>query len=260
MSDPITPLSEGAVGFVRRIFGPAASEVGEALADHFRAYRARNMRQILEKAQLLAEGNKIEALPPRFSIPLIESASLEDDPDLQEMWASLLVSAARGTSSKYKIFVDIMSQIGPDEAHFLSELFPTDDRHLFALDKGSSLRAALFNQVKQSIDWANPKEEGDALRVVDWLLDYDFGWPAVVRSARSYWPNEDQPGRTHIIEKHNEFQHSLTIDVLSRQKLIEHFEFDFSPGWASPKVDGYFMTSLGVEFVSACRIRKGPDS
>ncbi len=253
MSDPITPLSEGAVGFMRRIFGPVASEIGEALADHVRAYRARNIKNIIEKAEISADGRFIEPLPPRISIPLIESASLEDNEILQEMWANLLVDAATHLSSRHNIFVDIMSQIGPEEAKFLELIFSISGEFSLILDRPSDLRPALLDYVKSSINWHDRTTEDDAKDIVNELMDYDFHWPVIVRSAEMYFYIDGESGPTGKTKKMKSFDSPISIDALGRQKLIEYFDLDFTPGWASPRMDGYFMTNLGVEFVKSCR-------
>ncbi len=55
-------------------------------------------------------------------VPILESAGLEEDASLIELWARLLASAASGASVN-ATFPAILSQIGPAEARFLDWLY-----------------------------------------------------------------------------------------------------------------------------------------
>ena len=82
--------------FLKRISGPAADEIGEWFRDKVREFRSRNAGRAVARAQQILVGLEREAveIPLRTLLPLLEGASLEDDPRLSEKWASLLAAAA----------------------------------------------------------------------------------------------------------------------------------------------------------------------
>jgi hypothetical protein len=56
-------------------------------------------------------------------VPLLDHASLEDEPSLQEMWTSLLVNAVNPEKEvNNKVFVFLLSQISKSEALLLKKL------------------------------------------------------------------------------------------------------------------------------------------
>jgi Abortive infection alpha len=241
----------GAGGWLaEKLLGPSFS----ALGDQFRAFAGRRINKIFDRAQQNVSDNEIIALPPGFAWKFLQAASYSaDDDTITDMWAGLLNDAAHGANHRHNIFVDVLSQIGPEEAAYLNEMFPKDKKFKFVDVRPRDIRPTLFDTAKRSIDWARPKTENDAKRVVEHLIKYDFEWPAVVRSAEHYWPTDMDNGSTHIFRESRSFPNSFVIDALNRQKLIEYFDIDFHPGWASPRFDGYFMTTLGVDFILSCR-------
>ncbi|TPG41002.1 DUF4393 domain-containing protein [Sphingomonas koreensis] len=234
-----------------KLLGPSF----QALGEQFRAFAGKRLTAIFSRAEELVDPSKVKALPPGFALQFIQKASFsEDDPQITDMWAGLLADAAQGISNKHNIFVDILSQIGSKEAKFIDEIFDAHIHYLLVEKIPTDLRPTLFESAKRaSIDWPNSKTEEQAAAVADHLMNFQFGWPAIVRFAESYWSIEGSPGKTEWVRRTKPFEDSFVIDALSRQRLIEYFEIDFSPGWASPRMDGYFMTLLGVQFVQACR-------
>lgn len=246
----VAALVAGGGWLAEKLLGPSFS----ALGDQFRAFAGNRINKIFDRAQESVSDNEITALPSGFAWKFLQAASYSaDDDTITDMWAGLLNDAAHGANHRHNIFVDILSQIGPDEAEYLNTMFPKDKDYPLVANRPEDIRPSLFENAKRSIDWGSPKTEADAQRVVEHLLDYDFGWPAVVRSAQHYWPTDKGNGSTHTLRKSRPFPNSFVVDALSRQKLIEYFDIDFHPGWASPRFDGYFMTSLGVDFILSCR-------
>ncbi len=60
-------------------------------------------------------------VPLKFAIPLFQSASIEDDNDLQDLFAKLLVNAANADSgvNLKRIYIDILERISSLEAKIL---------------------------------------------------------------------------------------------------------------------------------------------
>ena len=235
---------------VDKLLGPSFLALGE----HFRAFAGKRLSAIFARAEEKVDRSKVEALPPGFAIQFLQKASFsEDDPLITEMWAGLLADASEGVSSRHSIFVDILSQIGPEEAKFLNRIFDNEGDYPLVEDTPADIRPTMFESVKRSIGRSEAKSETQAAAIADHLMRFQFGWPAIVRCADAYWSSDHGSGKTEWVRRSKPFDDSFVVDALSRQKLIDYFEIDFSPGWASPRMDGYFMTLLGVQFVQACR-------
>jgi hypothetical protein len=71
------------------------------------------------------------AIPLKFAIPLLQGASLEDDDEIQDLWAKLLVNAADADSSvaMKRVFIEILENIGPLEAQILQTLYSIPLQH-----------------------------------------------------------------------------------------------------------------------------------
>jgi hypothetical protein len=62
-------------------------------------------------------------IPNKFIVPFLEKASLEDEnSEVMKLWSQLLVSAATEFDPTHLRVIDILSQIGPNEANYLKKL------------------------------------------------------------------------------------------------------------------------------------------
>jgi hypothetical protein len=119
----ITALKEPAQDFLKRASGPAADEIGEWMRDKIHVFRMANAVSAVSKAQekLALKGREPQEVPLRTLLPLLEGASLEDDPFLSDKWAALLASAADASHQR---------RVLPSFPHILENLSPTDARML----------------------------------------------------------------------------------------------------------------------------------
>jgi len=80
--------------FFKMVFGNTAVEIGGISHDWAKYFRYKNLIRIQEKVNELHHRNSLSGvttpIPPRFAIPLIESASKEDDEKIQNLWAGLI--------------------------------------------------------------------------------------------------------------------------------------------------------------------------
>jgi hypothetical protein len=120
-------ILERADAFLRVLLGPATTETGELLADRIRFRRFRNQVRMLQTAQDLldAAGLKAKEIPLRTLVPLVERASLEEHPDLQRMWATLLANASQASirTALQSICIAVLSNISPLEAKILTVVY-----------------------------------------------------------------------------------------------------------------------------------------
>jgi len=112
-------------GLLGQVFGPAG-QAGEWLSDKIRFFRFQSALRTLKKAKKTAEneGIALKEIPIKFLVPFLENCSLEDeDSELINQWANLLVSAGSEYQTNHPAFVDILSQIGPHEARLLKRIW-----------------------------------------------------------------------------------------------------------------------------------------
>jgi hypothetical protein len=87
---------------------PAVDGLGEIVRDQLDSWRAQNLRRILEKAdgKLALNTQGRVALNPKVVFKIAELGSLEDNAELQDMWAGLL-STSKGDDSNLH-YVEIL--------------------------------------------------------------------------------------------------------------------------------------------------------
>ncbi len=128
MSDsPVPTPSAGVLQLLSVILGDSVMEANALIGDQIRFWRWRNQLRILERANdiLKQKGISPKKVSPKVLVPLIEAASLEDEPSLQEMWASLFASACQDDSEKsfFFICIEILKNISSPEARALQWMY-----------------------------------------------------------------------------------------------------------------------------------------
>jgi len=141
MSDPITtvvtvisehPQAAAAVAsiygvakpFLAKILGPSVDEIGEIGRDYIKGRRAKNAERTLTDADklLAAAGREPQAVPLDVAVPLLEAASLQEEPSMAEKWAALLANAA-DPAQRVAVqpgFAEVLRQLTPTDAQVLA--------------------------------------------------------------------------------------------------------------------------------------------
>lgn len=115
---------DGVEAFLKSVCMPALDEVGLMLKDQVRYWRLCNILRIIEKAkgkiEFTDEQLQIKA-HPRVALAIIENGSLNDDDEVQELWAGLFASSCNGSGQHDEnlIFVDLLKQLTNNEAKIL---------------------------------------------------------------------------------------------------------------------------------------------
>lgn len=116
-----------------KIGGVITDAIGFVIGDPLSA--ARQIRQIrlrdrvLEVAwqsQQLLESRGVEALQipsDKVLIPLLQGASIEDDVELQKLWAELLASSMTEKDAVQRSFISVLGDLTPTGANALREYF-----------------------------------------------------------------------------------------------------------------------------------------
>jgi len=145
-----TLVTREAIEFAKTLVGGAAKQFGEILADLGAYWRYKNFLNLRDKVADIHRKRKFEGkptpIPPRYALPLIEKASMEDEPQLQDMWAGLIANFQdpRKRLNPRKIYFEILSEFEPLDTAIL--LFLAENRSTINEDdeKGQLLNAELL--------------------------------------------------------------------------------------------------------------------
>ncbi|MDI1363522.1 MAG: Abi-alpha family protein [bacterium] len=103
--------------------------IGDTLSTERRARQilhAERLQTLAHQAheRLVSRGvDRVQAPPDKILIPLLDAASLEDDPELQQLWAELLASALTHEEAVRRAYVSILSELTPTAAKALRAYF-----------------------------------------------------------------------------------------------------------------------------------------
>lgn len=216
-------IAERTEGFLRRVAGPAADEIGLLLQDRVRLYRYKNQLRMVEQAETWAaeSGRDVETVPMRILLPLLEGGGLESDPALADMWAALLARAAIDEDEEEILpsYPSILKQLSPADAEVLSALFTWEPDPLDAKSK----------QWGPEFDLVLALIEGREQSEIELVLDNLIGLGLVERRP-SFFRMRGDDGKKQ--------------DVLATQRAFR-------------------LTTLGIRFVAACSpptASSGPDA
>jgi len=88
----------------------------------------RQVRLVQRAKQFLAErglSSGTRPIPMKLAIPLLQAASLEEDDELQDIWANLLVNAADANSGVEirRAYISILEELTPLDVRILSTIY-----------------------------------------------------------------------------------------------------------------------------------------
>ena len=121
-------IADKAGSFFAKVFNEPINEIAGMVTDKLRFIRWKKMVQMSDEVnKILVEKNVTEtrAVPPKLGLPIIEEATLEDDPTLQYLWNHLLANAMNpkfNDDIRYG-FIDMIKGITGIEARLLSEFY-----------------------------------------------------------------------------------------------------------------------------------------
>jgi hypothetical protein len=85
-------------GFLFKCFEGPLKQAAGILEDHLRVTRWERRQRLIERVEEFANKQGIrepsQEIPAKIFIPLVEAAVTEDDDELQDLWARLLINAA----------------------------------------------------------------------------------------------------------------------------------------------------------------------
>lgn len=161
-------LSDRFGRFITRYIGASLEAAFGIFEDKLKYMRWERQVRLMQRANdfLSEEGftQPTRAIPLKFAVPLLEAASLEDDDDLQDLWAKLIVNSAIETSGVIinRTFIDILERLSPMEAKILNVVYsiPYDDMHHHGVDTRNLPESAkAFPEKSANIERVEPAEE-----------------------------------------------------------------------------------------------------
>jgi hypothetical protein len=120
-------LVDGTEKFLKKLLGPAIEETGQLIADQIKFRRFRNQVVIFDKAKVLLQSKSIE--PKQINLktlhPLIEYSSLEEDEEIQQIWANVIANiSSYETEQSFNLkCIEILKEITPSEILLLDTFF-----------------------------------------------------------------------------------------------------------------------------------------
>src|ERR1035437_6562922 len=89
-------IADKAGSFFAKILKEPAEEISGMINDKLRFIRWKRLVQIADEVNKILEGKNItdtRSVPPKIALPILEEATLEEDPNLQNLWNHLLANA-----------------------------------------------------------------------------------------------------------------------------------------------------------------------
>lgn len=121
-------IADKAGSFFAKVFKEPIDEISGMVTDKLRFIRWKRMVQMSDEVNKILEDKKVtdtRAVPPKIALPIIEEASLEDDPSLQYLWNHLLANAMNpkfNDELRYG-FIEMIKEITGIEARLLNEFY-----------------------------------------------------------------------------------------------------------------------------------------
>jgi hypothetical protein len=163
--------------FVASIIGEPAAETIGILTDRLRFVRWRRLLRLADQCEEINRqrglAGKTRIVPPKFALPMIEHASLEEDNDLQDLWANLIATAIDPSRPKLEMtFIEIVKQLDSADAKFLRVLHD----HVIEAPQEAPLRAQdIISGI--GIDYETYHILVDKLAMLGCLRSYDLSDP-----------------------------------------------------------------------------------
>lgn len=277
-AEALKEVASGGRGALRRVFGSALTEFGDMLSDQMKLWRFQNLLRIREKVDRIASDRDVpdallNALPFGDAMRTIDAASQEDEDDVQELWARLIVRAATSESpSINKLHIELLKSLTPADTGLLELLHPGLKDRLFYSTKEVDTFTAEMN-AKADARWRVFSEEERGVSVQNLLrLRCITAMPRILNADKVLLRfNDRSRGLYGAIVDPRRFEEVLTsLMMLSYQAagavpydteapVTLHHKGLFGSGsspFASIPVSelNHMLTPLGEEFMKAVTI------
>src|ERR1043165_3809210 len=124
-SSTIDKSLDAVKGFLQKLVGPSVDEMGLLLSDNVKLWRLKNQLRNLEKVKTIVEKENINTKQVNLKVlfPYLEGVSLEDDNELQDLWANLFVNYIDADKNlRVNVYPSVLSQLSTQEVTVLKFL------------------------------------------------------------------------------------------------------------------------------------------
>jgi hypothetical protein len=230
-ADISTAAKESGTSFIQTVLRAPAEAIGGLIADPINERRHNNLLKIAARAKqrLKEAGISPQAVPLSIIHPALEAASLEEDGELQDVWANLLANAAdvRQVERISPSFSVILRELTSRQVKFLDVLYSFAD--------GQTQQSKFFQSPELDIQSASFN-----YRTMRTLYSRD------VLKKREPQDKEQAALLTSAFR--------FSLDVTVRHRLLEE-ELSAVRGQNGMSDIGsvYKFSNLGARFVAVCR-------
>lgn len=124
------------------LFGGYFGELNQMYADKIRLRRFKNQVEIFAAAKTICEENNLnpKQINLKLLVPLIKECSLEEDKNIQQMWANLIANISTKDETGFeRKAIDILSSLSSKEAKILDSCY-----ELFLKKREAIFKNSLF--------------------------------------------------------------------------------------------------------------------
>lgn len=129
------------------------AKVGDIILDKLNYYRWDNAIKFLDKYESLKKSRNLlgkeTPIPPKFLFDILDNAFLEDNHEIQELWANLLVNwqDAERRADIRMVYIEILKNFSANEIKMLHFLFTCDDSEEIRTNKAIYIQGDNLQQV-----------------------------------------------------------------------------------------------------------------
>lgn len=153
--------SEKLGGFLSKVLGEGFVELGSVFADWAKTFRYKNLLKLSDEIDQIHANRRLQGksipIRPKYALPILQEASLEDDNDIRSFWAGLIANAT-DPSVKFqirKLHIEILSSLDPVDAAILNFLKRPGFDEQYEFISGNQLNteelSKLLNKDKEDI-------------------------------------------------------------------------------------------------------------
>ena len=278
-AEALKEVASGGRGALRRAFGSALISFGDMLDDQMKLWRFRNLLGIRDKVDRIRSERHIpddllQALPFGDAMRTLDAASQEDEDDVQELWARLIVRVT--TSSERprinKLHVELLRSLTPADSALLELLYPSIAGRRFKTVEEINAFSVEMN-AKAEAKWRKFSEHDCAVSVQNLIrLRCITATPRVLNADRTLIQFNDRERRIRgaLVDPHrfNEVLTQLIQLIYQAAGAVAYDEFSpvalHSQGWLGAAKVGeidvpelnHMLTPLGLEFMRAVTLDK----
>ena len=150
-------------GFITKFISGSLEQGMGIFEDKLKYIRWERQQRLMTRVKKFAEEYNVvlgeKTIPLKLAVPFFQGATLEEDNDLQDIWAKLLINSSNQNSGVElkRIYMDILERVTPFDAKVFSKIysFPFEE-----IENNSVITAKLPQDVSINFfNTPNPTEE-----------------------------------------------------------------------------------------------------